>query len=157
VKTFGYGTRLIETRVLINQADGWLPTTYLWDDAQTEATLTLVGAIKTATYDDGAGHTGSIDYRVPNQNDCLTCHGPRGSTNVLGLRTGQVNRPDQGGSMNQIAGMAALGMFDGPVPPAAQRAALSDPYDTSKPAEPRARSWLEANCSHCHNPNGAAG
>jgi uncharacterized repeat protein (TIGR03806 family) len=153
VKTFGYGTKLIETRVLIHQADGWLPTTYLWDDAQTDATLLLTGTIVDAQYTDAGGKTGTIGYRVPNQNECFTCHGQRGATNVLGLRTRQINRPVAGGTMNQIDMMVGLGMFDGAVP--TQRAALTDPYGTGA-VEARARSWLEANCSHCHNPTGAA-
>src|SRR5262249_48400411 len=48
------------------------------------------------------------------------------------------------------------GMFDTAPPPAAQRAALADPFGDAA-VEPRARAWLEANCSHCHQPGGAAG
>ena len=51
--------------------------------------------------------------------------------------------------------MAGLAMFDQTPPAAGQRAALADPYGTAA-VEPRARAWLEANCSHCHNPNGFA-
>jgi uncharacterized repeat protein (TIGR03806 family) len=158
IKSFGYGGRLVETRVLIRQDDGWLPTTYLWNDAQTEATLLLTGAIAPVTYTDEAGHAASLDYRVPNQNQCFGCHGQRGATNVLGLRTRQLNRGfDYGaGAENQIDHMAGLAMFDQTPPAAGQRAALADPYGTAA-VEPRARAWLEANCSHCHQPGGAAG
>ncbi len=158
VKTFGYGDKLVETRVLIHQADGWLPTTYLWDDAMTDATLDLVGAVVQVSYTDGGGQPQTLGYRVPNQNDCFDCHGQRGNTNVIGLRTRQVNRSFDypSGTENQIDHFASLGMFTAAPPPADQRAALSDPYGGDA-VEPRARAWLEGNCSHCHQPGGAAG
>ena len=158
IKSFGYGAKLVETRVLINQADGWLPTTYLWDDAQTEATLSLVGAVVPVTYTDDESQTGTLQYRVPNQNQCFGCHGQRGTSNIIGLRTRQLNRSfDYGaGPENQIDHMASLGMFDSAPPAAGERTALPDPY-ADGPVEPRARAWLEANCSHCHRPGGAAG
>jgi hypothetical protein len=59
------------------------------------------------------------------------------------------------GDENQIDHMAALGMFSTAPPPAAQRSALPDPFGDA-PVEARARSWLESNCSHCHQPGGAA-
>ena len=77
---------------------------------------------------------------------------------MIGLRTRQVNRSfDYGaGAENQIDHMAAAGMFSSAPPPASARAALADP-NGSAPVEARARAWLEANCSHCHQPGGAAG
>lgn len=156
IKTFSYGAKLIETRVLIKQQDGWLPTTYLWNDAQTEATLMLVGARVPVVAVDGAGGNHAIDYRVPNQNQCFGCHGSRGQTDVLGLRTRQMNRDHDYGSgpVNQIDHLASLGLFSSAPPDT--RAKLADPYAAGD-VEPRARAWLEANCAHCHNPDGAAG
>jgi uncharacterized repeat protein (TIGR03806 family) len=159
VQEFTLGGQRIETRLLMRHPDGvWAGYTYEWNDAQTDATLLLTGMVVPVTYTDDGGQTGSLDYRVPNQNQCFGCHGQRGSTNVLGVRTRQVNRSfDYGsGPENQIDHMAGLGMFDQTPPPAAQRSALADPYG-SGPVEPRARAWLEANCSHCHQPGGAAG
>ena len=51
-KTFAYphdardpskGRRLIETRILKREPDGWVGLPYVWNDAQTEATLELAG------------------------------------------------------------------------------------------------------------------
>jgi uncharacterized repeat protein (TIGR03806 family) len=156
IKTFAVGARLIETRVLIKEATGWLPTTYLWNDEQTEATLLLTGGRVPVTVRDEGGAEHAIEYRVPNQNQCFGCHGTRGTTDVLGLRTRQMNRDhDYGaGAENQIDHLASLGLFDGSLP--ATRSRLPDPYAAGD-VEPRARAWLEANCAHCHNPSGAAG
>jgi uncharacterized repeat protein (TIGR03806 family) len=159
VKTFYYADRLIETRVLIKQASGWLPTTYLWNDAQTEAMLQLIGSRVRVTVVDDLGASSSLEYRDPNQNQCYGCHGSPSATNVLGLKTRQLNRTfDYGsGPENQIDHMIGLGMFDGAVGGPETRSALDDPYGTGGTVETRARAWLDANCAHCHNPAGAAG
>ncbi len=171
VKTFAFqhdlrnpslGERIIETRLLVNRDAGWTPYVYLWNDAQTqtEATLFAVGARVDVSWVDESGAPQSNEYRVPNTNQCLDCHGIVGQTNIIGLRTRQQNRLHDYGSgpENQIDHMVALAMFDGAVPPAAQRQTLPDPYDAgSGTLETRARAWLEANCSHCHRPGGGAG
>lgn len=169
IKTFAFehdlrnpslGERVIETRLLVNRDTGWTPYVYLWNDAQTEATLYVVGARVNVTWIDDSGVQQSNEYRVPNTNQCLDCHGIVGQTNIIGLRTRQQNRLHDygGGPENQIDHMAALGMFAGPVPPAAGRQTLPNPYDAaSGTVETRARAWLEANCSHCHRPGGGAG
>ncbi|MHA6334275.1 SO2930 family diheme c-type cytochrome, partial [Qipengyuania sp. CAU 1752] len=47
IKTFAYGEgaqrRLIETRVLLHRAEGWLALPYKWNEAQTEARLAVAG------------------------------------------------------------------------------------------------------------------
>jgi uncharacterized repeat protein (TIGR03806 family) len=156
IKTFAVGPRLIETRVFIKQEAGWLPTTYLWNDAQTEATLHLVGARVPVTVRDAAGQEIALEYRVPNQNQCFGCHGARGKTDLLGVRTRQLNRDFDygGGPENQIDHLAGLGLFS--TAPPAQRSRLPDPYGEGE-LDARARAWLEANCAHCHSPEGAAG
>jgi uncharacterized repeat protein (TIGR03806 family) len=156
IKSFAVGARLIETRVFIKEESGWLPTTYLWNDAQTEATLHLVGARVPVTVRDAAGQEIALEYRVPNQNQCFGCHGARGKTELLGLRTRQMNRDlDYGaGPENQIDHLVTLDLFSGAIP--AQRSRLPDPYGGGE-LDARARAWLEANCAHCHGPEGAAG
>jgi hypothetical protein len=53
----------------------------------------------------------------------------------------------------QLERMLAAGMLDrlpGDAPSVARW------NDTSAPVDARARAWLEINCAHCHNPQGAA-
>lgn len=160
VKTFAYpvdardpsrGLRLLETRVMLRTAEGFIPHTYVWNDAQTEATRSVAGRFIDATWTDAQGAARSNRYLVPNTNQCLTCHGQRGLTDTLGLRTGQIDRASPDGATNQIDAMVARGWFDGAVPPAAQRVRFAIPSDEGASVSDRARAYLHANCAHCHN------
>ena len=76
-----------------------------------------------------------------------------GSKYVLGITTLQMNREyDYGGHVeNQLAVLNRLGMFERPlaVEPG-KLPALVDYRDTNQPLHLRARSYLHANCAHCH-------
>lgn len=163
VKTFAYpfdlrapemGRRLLETRLIIRGEDGaWTPHTYVWNEAQTQAKRQVAGARLAVTWIDRDGVTRNVEYRVPNTNQCQGCHGLRPNTRLLGPRSRQLNRDhDYGaGPVNQIDHMQALGLFAATPPPPAERPRITDFMDASQPIEARARSYLEANCAHCHN------
>ncbi len=83
VKTFAYpiderdpskGRRLVETRLLLNEPEGWKGLPYVWNDEQTEATLRIVGADQEIHWIDASGHQQQVKYLVPNTNQCLGCH-----------------------------------------------------------------------------------
>jgi len=77
------GVRLIETRLLVKQAGGWEAYPYVWNEAQTEATLRRVGdmvALRLAA-DGGAGR--AFTYVVPDANQCAGCHRPDHSSREL--------------------------------------------------------------------------
>lgn len=166
VKTFAYpvdlrdpsgARRLLETRLLLHEASGWSPITYVWNEAQTEARVTVAGARMPVSFLDRDGAAATLEYRVPNTNQCLGCHGEVGTTNVIGPRTRQLDRDRDGGSgpANQIDQLTALGLFDRTPEPAADRVHLVDPLGDA-PVVDRARSYLDANCGHCHNPSATA-
>jgi uncharacterized repeat protein (TIGR03806 family) len=150
IKTFYYDNprRLLETRLLIYKGGIWTTHTYLWDDAQQEATRYLPGATITV---------GTRDYRVPSSQQCGFCHGESRLVVPLGPRTRQLNRTyDYGsGPENQLAHLSSLGMFDRVIPDPATLDKLADPTGSAA-IEQRARSYLDANCGHCHNAEGQA-
>ena len=158
-RTPSAGRRLLETRLEVFRDGEWTLYTYLWDDAQTEATRLVPGRTLAVTHLDASGQTISLDYRVPSSDQCKTCHAQSRVSVPLGPRTRQLNRAfDYGsplGPENQLEHLAALGAFDRPLPPVATLDRLSDPAGTD-PLETRARSYLEANCAHCHAAGGAA-
>ena len=168
VKTFAFyadardpskGERLIETRLLIHEADGWRPRTYVWNDDQTEATLKTGGADIDVEFTDGSGKSRTDTYSVPGEADCRTCHGKLGQTDTLGGRTRQLDRThDYGdGPVNQIDHLKSLGLMDGDPAPAADRVHLVDPFGTDGTLDERARSYLDGNCAHCHQEGAGQG
>jgi uncharacterized repeat protein (TIGR03806 family) len=167
VKTFAYpkdardpakGRRLVETRLLIHQAEGWKGLTYVWNDEQTEAALKIAGADRDIHWIDAAGRERQVNYMVPNLNQCLGCHENRKVMRPLGLTARNLNRSYEypHGSVNQLAYWTEHLLLQGaPIPEKTPRLAVwNDPSSGS--LEDRARAWLDSNCAHCHNPDGPA-
>jgi uncharacterized repeat protein (TIGR03806 family) len=166
VKTFYYdrdardpaaGRRLLETRLLHRKDGVFTPYVYVWNDDQTDAQRQSAGQTLSISRIDAQGAPVEQAYRVPSTDQCRTCHLQERQVVPLGPRTRQLDRPfDYGaGPENQLAHLAALGLLQ-PAPPAPDTLShLEDPAGTG-PLEARARSYLDANCGHCHNPGGAA-
>jgi uncharacterized repeat protein (TIGR03806 family) len=164
VKTFFYprdardpaaGERLIETRLLIRGPSEIVPITYIWNAAQTEAVREVAGRDVHVDWIDETGQARSTNYRVPNTNDCKRCHG-LDSVRLLGVKTRQLDRPSAAfGGENQIDALAARGFFESP-PPSGPRDHLTDPRADGAPIDARGRSYLDANCGHCHNKSATA-
>jgi uncharacterized repeat protein (TIGR03806 family) len=156
IKNFGFDGKLVETRLLMHVDDAtWVGYSYQWNEAQTEATV--------APYDRSevmfATGRRTVDWRYPSRMDCMDCH-TTAANYVLGLETAQMNRVPSGGSKNQLDRFQELNLFDAPLPTPYQ-AALTIPYPSqagTPPAnatdEQKARSYLHANCSFCHRPDG---
>lgn len=164
IKVFAYpvderapsrGERTLETRLIVREKDGWVPHTYVWDEAGEKAVRTVAGETIEVSWIDAEGTTRHNSYEVPNTNVCLECHGKVGVTGPLATRTRQWNREDAATKKNQIDHLVSLGLLDGAPPPAAERQTLVDPFG-SAPVDARARSYLDANCSHCHGVVGLA-
>lgn len=150
--------RLIETRLLVKRAAGWVALPYVWNAAGSDATLERTGADMPLTLVDGARRD-AFTYTVPNQNQCAGCHAQdyrTRATNPIGLKARHLNRdfPGEGGEINQLRRLAALGYLTGVPGQGAPRNA--DWHDDTAGTAAEARSYLDINCSHCHNQQGAA-
>ena len=154
VKTFAYPAgrteRFVETRLLVRKASGWVPNTYVWNEAQTEAVLKRAGARVPVVF---AGR--AIDYAVPNVNQCKQCHLSGSEVTPIGPKARNLNGSFAygDGAENQLAHWSRLGLLAGtPASPP------SEPRwdDTSAPLASRARAYLDANCAHCHSRSGLA-
>lgn len=153
----GAGTRLLETRLLLHQADGWHAAAYVYGDDASDAELAIAGATIDASWihDDGATRTNR--YQVPNVNQCANCHAEHDQVMApLGPRARHLNRDAAAGGGNQLEALVASGQLTGA--PADPQTWPRDPAldDATAPLEDRARAWLDTNCAHCHNPRGAA-
>ena len=152
--------RRLETRLLVRDASGAVyGASYKWRADNSDADLVNAGftedvAVKTAT--------GSRVQKwfYPGRQDCLTCHTSI-SGGVLGVNTRQLNGdfvyPATGIRDNQLRVWSHLALFDKPVAdknlPLLPR--LVNVTNTLANLNTRVRSYLDANCSHCHQPGGA--
>lgn len=156
VKSFMFNGKLVETRLFTNHdAGNWVGYSYAWDTAQTEATI--VPDQRTEVMFD-TGQPTKVDWHYPSRLDCMTCHTPSGGDS-LGPSTAQMNRTNAGASQNQLDVLAAMNLFDAPIP-TPYKAALPTPYDSSVGSQTSgatttqlARSYLQANCAFCHRPD----
>jgi len=97
-------------------------------------------------------------WHYPSRSECLACHTSAGGFG-LGFRTEQLNRDFTYGSLttNEISALSAAGYFSSPVTNDVQSLlALASETNAAFSLEFRARSFLAANCSQCHQPGGAA-
>lgn len=155
------GVRLIETRLLVHRAGGWVAIPYVWNEAQTDADLRRTGEVVNLTLHRVDGRAENFAYIVPNQNQCAGCHATDGTTRALhpiGLKARHLNKMssfDEG--LNQLDQWVSLGMVTGAptLREAAKGAAPQDeealhPQKTLSPvakdddaAIPRNASWTD--------------
>ncbi|MFM5950573.1 MAG: SO2930 family diheme c-type cytochrome [Novosphingobium sp.] len=143
VKTFKLEGRLIETRVLLHRAEGWVALPYQWNADQSDARLVLAGARLEARTPAGE----AISYAIPNKNQCKECHALGGEVTPIGPKARNL-------SAAWLADFARAGKLD-KVPKVTRRVPLWEDRD-KVPVADAARGYLDANCAHCHGPQGAA-
>ena len=150
--------RLVETRLLVRRAQGWIALPYVWNAEQTAATLKRGGELVPLVLVAADGSREEAEYEVPDQNQCGGCHGNdmrSKALHPLGPKARHLNRDFAyaEGSENQLLRWTHAGYLAGaPSPASAPRDA--DWRDPSQPLEARARAYLDINCGHCHSPKG---
>lgn len=151
------GQRLLETRILKREDEGWTGYSYVWNEEQTEATLQVAGGTINLEWTHSDGMRRSNDYLVPNVNQCKGCHATDAGMQPIGVRARHLNKDFDyaEGAENQLAHWARLKALVGaPEPDKAPRLVAWD--DPRAELAARARAWLEINCAHCHQPGGHA-
>lgn len=143
IKTFKLEGRLIETRVLLHRAEGWVALPYQWNREQTEARLALAGARLELTTPQGQ----AISYAIPNKNQCKECHQQNDVVTPIGPKARNLSAAWLDG-LYKAGKLDVLPKVTSRVPLWEDRAMLA--------AAPVARGWLDGNCAHCHNPGGSA-
>ena len=166
IKTFAYpvddrdlslGFQLLETRLLIKDQNGWYPLSYIWKENQDDAELKYIGKTINAKWIDNNGIEQVNRYRVPNINQCGSCHnlnkvimpiGPKG-------RNLDVDFFYQHGMENQIDYWDKINILDNI--PSDRKNPTAIWNLESETIENRARAYLDINCAHCHREGGSAG
>jgi putative heme-binding domain-containing protein len=156
--------RRVETQVLHFDGREFRAYTYAWNDEQTDAALVPAegNEKKLAVVDPAApGGKRTLSWAFASRVQCLQCHNPW-ARYTLGFNSLQLNRAhDYGGvNWNQLEALRELEVFvpngDKNEPRKTRedwiisQPALVDPHDTSADLTKRARSYLHANCAHCH-------
>ena len=161
IKTFSYQNtmseltpQLLETRLLIHSKGGWKAVSYIWNEDQSEAYLSLVGGTIQTSFSDEGGNIRSVRYRAPNKNQCKECHQINASLTPIGPKARNMdlslsydNKPQ-----NQLAKWHDLGWIDQDL----DFMKMINYSSLNEDIEDRARAYLEINCAHCHIPGGAA-
>lgn len=157
VKTFYYpiderspkkGRRLMETRVLLHEAKGWVALPYIWNKEQTEAVLEVAGGSDEVAWTDVSGKKQSFVYQVPNMNQCKGCHERSGEMTPIGPSVRQLN------DGHQLQNWENVGLLKGL--PKDHIPALVNYSDATASLDDRVKAYLDINCAHCHNATGPA-
>ena len=140
--------KIIETRLLVHEENGWKALPYIWNDEQTEASLEITGGelqVKLNGKDE-------FKYAIPNMVQCKSCHELNGSIMPIGPVARQLNKIVKGN--NQLTLLEEAGVLSG-LPEINMIDKLAE-WDNDKPGtlDERARAYLEINCGHCHRPEG---
>lgn len=148
-------TKIIETRLMIMKADGWIFANYIWNDAQTEAFIDTEGAFVQIQWEEN-GTQHDINYRIPSEAECFQCHYANGNRVPIGPKPQNLNFPINyaDGNSNQLQKLKDFGYLSGAIP--SNIASVVDYNDTSQSLDMRARSYLDINCGHCHREGGIA-
>lgn len=157
VKTFYYpfdernpekGRRLMETRVLLHEAKGWVALPYIWNKEQTDAVLEVAGGSDQVSWIDATGKKQSFEYQVPNMNQCKGCHERSGEMTPIGPSVRQLN------DGQQLQHWETAGLLKGL--PKDHIPALVNYSNASASLDDRVKAYLDINCAHCHNATGPA-
>lgn len=146
-------TKIIETRILIKKASGWIFANYKWNDEQTEAFLDMNASTVNVSWMHN-GKEKSIAYKIPGNLDCVTCHSSHTVYTPIGTKPQNLFKDFSytGGAENQLEKWKQEGYLD---TYSQNTLATVDWRDTTKSLDLRARSYLDINCAHCHKPGGA--
>lgn len=153
IKSFGYHDaagklNIIETRLLLHRAEGWVSLPYVWNADGSDAVLKVGGARRPVDFTKPDGTKMSISYSVPNKNQCKQCHSTKDSVMPVGPVWQNLS------FTNAKAQLAFEARGAAPAKLAALEAKWDDPK--SGALESRALAYLRVNCGHCHKPTGSA-
>jgi len=131
--------------------------TYKWRADNSDADLLETNLSEAIVIKTAMG-TRTQTWYYPSRQDCLTCHTARAG-GVLGVKTRQMNRDftyPGGVTDNELRAWNHAGLFEPALNEAdfTNYASLARADDSTRSIEDRARSYLDANCAHCHRPGG---
>ena len=148
----GNVTRIIETRIMIKKAAGWIFANYKWNEEQTEAFLDMNASTLDINWMQN-GEQMAVNYKIPSGDDCAVCHSKTIHYTPIGPKPQNLYKDFTytTGVKNQLTKWKEEGYLDS-FPQ--NIIAMVNWEDTGKSLDLRARSYLDVNCAHCHKPGG---
>lgn len=153
IKSFGYpnetgGLKIIETRLLLHRAEGWVALPYVWRADGRDADLRVGGIRVPVHFKKPSGQAQEISYAVPNKNQCKQCHSSDGAIMPIGPVWQNLVFPRSADKAVVLRRTSFANKE--PLPEAKWDDAKSGTLDQ------RAHAYLRVNCGHCHAPKGSA-
>ena len=165
------GETKIETRLLINRADGWTSLPYYWETTE-DAKYVVAGKTVSDVSITHNGEVKTFDYLVPQKNQCTKCHtvSPMlqdsddtrtGIFKPIGPKARYLNHDytysEATGPENQLLKWVEAGILTGLPTDESTIDTAADFHDDTVIADLdsdalnlAARSYLDINCAHCH-------
>jgi uncharacterized repeat protein (TIGR03806 family) len=145
------GKKILETRVLVRENDAWIIGNYKWNDAQTDANFTENGSVVKVNWISPEGNNMTVDYQIPEKNDCTKCHSNTGNITPIGPKLRTMNF--EIGGVNQLQKLIDAGQLTN-APSPSTIGTLPNWENTNLTLEERSRAYFDVNCAHCHSPGG---
>ncbi|MCB9170332.1 MAG: hypothetical protein H6597_05370 [Flavobacteriales bacterium] len=146
--------RILETRLMFRRNGVWVFADYVWNNEQSEAFLDLNGSYVPLDHLDDGGTVRHVDYRIPSLAECHTCHKSDNVPIPIGPKPQNLDMTVTyaDGPMDQLSRWVAEGYLEAGYPANIQHVIAWD--DATQDLQLRVRSYLDANCAHCHNEHG---
>lgn len=152
--------RRLETRFVVRDVSGGVyGVTYKWRTNGLDADLLTTGDAADYNIVTASNTVRTQHWSFPSRQECLQCHNAN-AKGVLGLKTHQLNGnfsyAQTGVTDNQLRTFGHLGFFTTNFSEAqiTNYLAAVNPTNTTPPLVTRVRSYIDANCAHCHRPGG---
>ncbi|MES2661241.1 MAG: PQQ-dependent sugar dehydrogenase [Verrucomicrobiota bacterium] len=158
----GSPRRRIETRFLVRTATGSYGLSYRWNNltagTQTDAALVSKNGESFDIPISLDGGPTVAPWQIPSRNSCTNCHTPEAG-HALSFNTRQLNAPGviAGASGNFLTLLSNNGYLTGLSESPASLPRHLRPDETTYSLEARVRSYLDVNCSYCHQAGGTGG
>lgn len=146
-KTISRDAKKLETQLLHFDGINWHPYSYQWNQDQSDAVLVdQAGTTMVYHAQNELGKDKQSSWTIHNRTQCRVCHS-RQNGGAVGFSLENL-------SETQIRQFIQEGILDRAAPDAWNISSMVDPHDSEADLQSRARSYLAANCAHCHRRGG---
>ncbi|MGC6464980.1 MAG: PQQ-dependent sugar dehydrogenase [Akkermansiaceae bacterium] len=145
----------IETRVFVKTEDSAYGVSYRWNEEGTEARLVGEEGVEWELEVEEEGRSLAQRWRIPSRAQCMSCHNSKAGS-ALSFNTKQLNLQGElsGSTGNFIELLESHGFLTGLSGQVATMPRYVRANETSFSLGARARSYLDVNCSVCHQLDG---